>query len=680
MEPGTYLAIVQLSFSVFELGSKIAREFFGKYDKVPDKLRRLNDRLREFHSIVDGIIDGSPGQNALSSLVYPGADAIVETLTECKDFLRQYETALIAERTFGGASQRLALVVGPNNSRIQELDRRILDHYPALQLWKTTGLERAVMQLGESMIANQQTNSQVNRSPNATAELPSQAELSGRSAEEALTGFSTTQVATPTLRAVSRNPSLPSINELPSPQVRDLSFSDAVPYRQRPSGLEIGPVLAHLRGYNRENVMSSSTRTRPTNGAESLSPVLLSTSPTSQFRRQGYPVSIRVGSQSYQLSTNDYKVFDIGGNRVVEWSNTSSRLTIQHFVPDPRSIPYTIPGDLGPYKVRFLPINARHQFKITTADVGTESFYEKPEYRFHRKVDREAFQQAVRNCDHLEIVRALKVHSAKGRDIAMKFHLKVWRHSPQDDRPTFSFAANEVVHMEFHIRWFKKVPELKGETKLVMRLYSKSDDLADEPETTEPRRLSFSFGMKRLSASSTQTSNSDSRSTSRSRSSSIKPPPLLLYEGRGIEPPDDVRSLEYLEIEFLNSEVRKSFIHACLEAHRPALEVSRRNSTPSTSSQHSYSRPPSWNLGPNQGPHELEDSGKFELPGDFRVYEMMGDSGFQMPPPSLTTPYSPEEVRFNTRSLFAPSRATDYEKILETDESYDKDDDAHGPK
>ncbi|KAG4222812.1 hypothetical protein PC116_g28715 [Phytophthora cactorum] len=59
---------------------------------------------------------------------------------------------------------------------------------------------------------------------------------------------------------------------------------------------------------------------------------------------------------------------------------------------------------------------------------------------------------------------------------------------------------------------------------------------------------------------------------------------------------------------------------------------------------------------------------------------MMGDSGFQMPPPSLTTPYSPEEVRFNTRSLFAPSRATDYEKILETDESYEKDDDAHSPK
>lgn len=276
----------------------------------------------------------------------------------------------------------------------------------------------------------------------------------------------------------------------------------------------------------------------------------------------------------------------------------------------------------------------------------------------------------------------------------MKFHLKVWRHSPQDDRPTFSFAANEIAHMEFHIRWFNKNPELRGVSKLILRLYSKGDDLVDEPEPVESRRLSFTFGMKRSSGSSTQTNASDSHSTLRSRSSSTKPPPLILYEGRGIEPPDDVRNLEYLEIEFLNSEgkfllvslpltslsrsstltssplVRKSFVQACLEAHRPALEASRRNSTPSSSSQQSYSRPPSWTLGPNQGPHELEDSGKYELPVDSGVYEMMGDSGFQMPPPSLTTPYSPGEVRFNTLSLFAPSRATDYEKIQEADEYY----------
>lgn len=150
MEPGAILSIVQLSFSVFELGSKIAREFFGKNDRVPDKLRRLNDRLKEFITIVDGIIDSVHEHSASSGLIYPGADAIVETLTECNNFLRQYESALLADRTFGGTSQRLALVVGPDNSKIQDLDRRILDHYPALQLWKTTGLERAVMQLGES--------------------------------------------------------------------------------------------------------------------------------------------------------------------------------------------------------------------------------------------------------------------------------------------------------------------------------------------------------------------------------------------------------------------------------------------------------------------------------------------------------------------------------------------------
>ncbi|KAI1654240.1 hypothetical protein F4813DRAFT_399159 [Daldinia decipiens] len=647
MEPGTILSIVQLSFSAFELGSKIACEFFGKNGRVPDKLRRLNDRLKEFHIIVDGVIDGAQGRSASSDLIYPGASAIVETLTECNDFLRQYELALLSDRTFGRTSQRLALVVGPDNSKIQDLDRRILDHYPALQLWKTTGLERAVMQLGESMIAKHQSSSQLSRAPTTIAESSPQPEPFGRSVEEAPISFPTTQVATPTLRAVSRNPSLPSINELPSPQVGEYSFSDAGSYRQRLSGSEAGPVLAHLRGYGRDNVTNPLTRAGTTNNTGSLSPILLSTSPTSKFRSPGYSVLF------------DCRVLEIAGMRVIEWINTSSRLTIQHFVPDTRVIPYTIPGDSGPYKVRFLPINARHQFKIMTIDNGTENLQEKPEYRFHRKADRENFQQAVRGCDRLEIVRAVKVHSARGKDIAMKFHLKVWRHTPQDDRPTFSFVANEIAHMEFHIRWFKRNPELRGETKLVLRLYSKGDDLVDEPEPVEPRRLSFTFGMKKLSGSSTQTNTSDSHSTSRSRSSSTKPLPLMLYEGQGIEPPDDVRNLEYLEIEFLNSEVRKSFVQACLEAHRPASEASRRNSTSSPSSQQSY-----------QGPHELEDSGKYELPVDCGVYEMMGDSGFQIPPPSLTMPYSPGETRFNTRSLFAPSRATDYEKIQEADEYY----------
>ncbi|KAI8962034.1 hypothetical protein F5Y11DRAFT_324070 [Daldinia sp. FL1419] len=679
MEPGTILSIVQLSFSVLELGSKIAREFFGQNNRVPDKLRRLNDRLKEFHSFVDGIIENGQGSGASWSLIYPGADAIVETLTECRDFLRQYESALSADRTFGGASQRLALVVGPDNSKIQDLDRRILDHYPALQLWKTTGIEKAVKQLGESMIAKQQINNQVNRVPSTTDEPLPQSELSGRSTEESLISSHAAQVATPTLRAVSRNPSLPSINELPSPQVGESPSFNIGPHRPRPSVLEVGPVLTHLRGHVREEIINTSTRIGPSRNAGSLSPVLLSTSPTLQFRRQGYPVTLRIGSQSYQLSTVDYRVLDVGGQRVIEWTSISPRLAIQHFVPDPRSIPYTIPGDSGPHKVRFLPINARHQFKITISENETETFHEKPEYRFQRKVDREEFQQAVRNCDHLEMIRALKIHSAKGRDIAMKFHLKVWRHSPQDDKPTLSFAANEIAHMEFHIRWFKKNPELKGDNKLILRLYSKNDDGADEPEIIEPRRRSFTFGMKRLSGSSTHSGTLDMHSMSRSRSSSAKPLPLILYEGGGIEPPEDVRSLEYLEIEFLTSEVRKSFIQACFEAHRPALEASRRNSSPSPILQQPYSRPPSLTLGPNQGPYELADTGKSELPGEPGAYEMMGDVGFQMPPPSLTTPYSPEEVRFNTRYLFAPSRATDYEKIIEDNEYYDKEDGAHEP-
>lgn len=137
MEPGTILSIVQLSSSVLKLGSKISQEFFGNNDRVPDKLKRLNGRLQRFYDSVEEIIKEVEGRNASSRLIYPGADAIIETLTECKEFLSQYEAALSTNRTFGGASQRLLLVAGPDSSKIEDFNRRIIDHYTELNHWRT---------------------------------------------------------------------------------------------------------------------------------------------------------------------------------------------------------------------------------------------------------------------------------------------------------------------------------------------------------------------------------------------------------------------------------------------------------------------------------------------------------------------------------------------------------------
>lgn len=136
MEPGTILSIVDLSFSVLKLGTKIALEFWpNRSDKVPDKLKRLNDRLQQFYNTVESIVHEPKGQYASSSLVFPGADAILETLTECDSFLHQYESAL-RDRAPGGTGQRLALLIGPDSSRIEDLDKRILSHYPELHSWE----------------------------------------------------------------------------------------------------------------------------------------------------------------------------------------------------------------------------------------------------------------------------------------------------------------------------------------------------------------------------------------------------------------------------------------------------------------------------------------------------------------------------------------------------------------
>ncbi|OTA92594.1 hypothetical protein M434DRAFT_396361 [Hypoxylon sp. CO27-5] len=670
MDPGTILSIVQLSFSVLELGTKVAREFFGRNDRVPDKLKRLNDRLGLFHSIVKDIIQKSKDRNAPpSSLTFPGADAIIDTLTECKEFLRQYESAT--------ASQRLILLVGSESSKIEELDKRIMGHYAELQLLKTVDLENAFERLKESMAAMHVSQ----RAPSIT-ESPPQPESIGRF-EKSLESYSMAEATnqssfprSPILRAISRNTSLPSIIELPSPPVGTNYSLDVGVQRQPHTSLETGPVMAYLN-YTGQNAFSSRPTHIESGSTIGSSQTRLSSSPPSQFSGPEHSVGLRIGSLSYRFNTVSYRVFDRGGNRVIEWTNTTSGITVLHFVPNTCSIPHTVPED-AKFKVLFLPRNVKHQFKIISADNELKNVEERPEYQFARKFDREMFQQHVRACNFLEMIRASRIHSAVERDIAILVHLKVWRRNDQDDKPTFSFAAHEVGqpshHMEFHIRWFKRIPELKGDNKLILRAYSKESDLDDEPETIRPRKLSTTFGATVRRLSGTSSHGSSSRSNSRSRSSSSKAPLSVLYDYLGLEPPSHIRNLGYLEIEFKNPELRKTFIKACYEAHRPATEAWRGNniSSPASSPQRVPSHPPSLTLGPNPTPYELEDTARHELIGDSGARELMEDPGFQIPPPILTTPYYPEEARFNTESLFAPPRTADEGKDPMVFKDYDR--------
>ncbi|KAI1454122.1 hypothetical protein F4805DRAFT_333656 [Annulohypoxylon moriforme] len=669
MDPGTILSIVQLSLSVFELGSKIAREFLSRNDRVPDKLKRLNDRLGRFHNVVKDVIQEPPKQNATSSLAFPGADGIIETLSECKEFLRQYESALASRSTVVGTSQRVALLVGPDSSKVDDLDKRIMYHYTELQYWKTVAVEDAVKRLGESMVAMHVSPrmSSITGSP----QLEPSARFAGGQSSDYYMAQSTNQTGfprSPTLKA-TRNSSLAPINEieLPSPRAGNNYAFDVAAQRQFSRSPGTGPVMAYI-GHNRQDTVSSaSTLIESEYNVGPLSHSPLSTTPP-QFRGQGHSVWLRIGSRRYQFNTNCYRVFDSDGNRVVEWYNTSSVVTIWHFVPNRCSIPHTKPTD-EKFRVFFLPPSNKHHFRITGADNQTEDLEDRAEYQFARKIDRETFQQNLRGYDSLEMIRASKIHSAAEKDIATLEHLKVWRQTDHDDKPTFSFAAHGVGHPlhneEFYIRWFKKTPELKGDTRLILRVYSKESDQEEGLEIEGARRRSSTFGDKVRKLSGSSSHGSSSRPNSRSRSSSSKAPAPVLYEYcQGIDPPSDVRNLGYLEIEFKDSELRKNFIKACYEAHRPAMEAAR-NSTPSPAlSQQAYAMPPSLILGPQQNPYELEDSARYELMGDSGGYEMMGNTGvyelgspaLQVLSPSLTTPYSPEEVRFNTETLFAPSR------------------------
>ncbi|KAI0900636.1 hypothetical protein F4806DRAFT_163557 [Annulohypoxylon nitens] len=685
MDPGTILSIVQLSLSAFELGSKIAREFLSKNDKIPDKLKRLNERLGRFHNVVKDIVQEPPKHNASSNLAFPGADGIIETLSECKEFLRQYESALSSRSTVVGASQRVALLVGPDNSKVDELDRRIMYHYTELQYWKTVAVEDAVKKLGESMVAMHVSP----RIPGMTGspQPESSARFAGGQSTEYYMAQSANQPGfprSPTLKANPRNPALPPINELelPSPRAGNNYAFDVAAQRQFSRSPGSAPVMAYISHNRQDTVGSASTLCESEYNIGPLSHSPLSTTPP-QFRAQGHAVWLRIGSRRYQFNTNCYRVFDSDNNRVVEWYNTGSGVTIWHYVPNRCSIPHTKPTD-EKFRVFFLPPSTKHHFKITGADNQTEDVDDRAEYQFARKIDRETFQQNLRGYDSLEMIRASKIHSAGEKDIATLEHLKVWRQTDHDDKPTFSFAAHGAGHPlhneEFYIRWFKKTPELKGDTRLILKLYSKGNDQEDGIEIEGARRRSSTFGdkVRKLSGSS---SHGGSRPSSRSRSSSSKSPAPVLYECcQGIEPPSDVRNLGHLEIEFKDSELRKNFIKACYEAHRPAMDAVR-NTTPSPAlSQHTFTMPPSLTLGPQQNPYELEDSSRHELMGDPGGYEMMGNPGvyemgspgFQIPSPSITTPYSPEEVRFNTETLFAPSIKSPSDQETSSYRSYDR--------
>lgn len=122
MDPGTALGVVQLSASVLKLVAGICSEFTGRGDNISQKLRDLNQRLQTFNLLLNQTVHTSKAQE------FPGLDAIRQTLQDCKDFLKQHETALSARGRFEAAPQRLWLSMGPDSTRIDEFCTKFILH------------------------------------------------------------------------------------------------------------------------------------------------------------------------------------------------------------------------------------------------------------------------------------------------------------------------------------------------------------------------------------------------------------------------------------------------------------------------------------------------------------------------------------------------------------------------
>ncbi|KAI1136636.1 hypothetical protein F5Y05DRAFT_420034 [Hypoxylon sp. FL0543] len=322
MDPVSILPIVQLSFSVVELGSKVVREFSRRNDRVPDKLKSLNDLLGQFHSDLEDIIQKHREHNAASSsLTIREADAIIETLTECKDFLRQYESTT--------TNQGLVLLLSSNSTKIEELDRRIRGHYLQLRLIKAVDVQDAAERFTELIVAMhmpQQTNNQT--------ETPPQSESTGKF-KASPENYSVIEVAnqpsfpsfprSPIIPANSRNLSPLSTPQLPSPLMESNHPSGDDTRRQLPTSPESGPVMAYLSRTSYNTARSGLTRIeRETDIGPSIQ-VRLATSPASQHAGPeesqhipSQPPSVTLGPNSATYELEDSGPHELNGDAVFQ--------------------------------------------------------------------------------------------------------------------------------------------------------------------------------------------------------------------------------------------------------------------------------------------------------------------------------------------------------------------------
>ncbi|KAI1328128.1 hypothetical protein F5Y16DRAFT_166254 [Xylariaceae sp. FL0255] len=125
-------------------------------------------------------------------------------------------------------------------------------------------------------------------------------------------------------------------------------------------------------------------------------------------------------------------------------------------------------------------------------------------------------------------------------------------------------------------------------------------------------------------------------------SSGSKSPPLgsvpaVLYESKGLTPPESVQKLKYLEIEFQSPKLRQNFVNLCHDAHHPGLRQHRRGTLGSEadsifrSYQTSVFLPGASTISQATTPQ----IGTAELDGAGLGLGMTGPANYQLPSPAL---------------------------------------------
>ncbi|KAJ8119248.1 hypothetical protein ONZ43_g3762 [Nemania bipapillata] len=358
-------------------------------------------------------------------------------------------------------------------------------------------------------------------------------------------------------------------------------------------------------------------------------------------------MAILLGTKAgLQFSPEVYKVYTDEKGRVIDW--LSPQLRVRHFIPPgPKGIPYTKPNNLK-IEVTFLPHNSEHWFEITKSTDETKRSSEKFRYQFTHKEDCDIFQRQVR----------------------------VWARDNHDIDPTFSFAYlgedEPNHHVEYKIRWFKKEPERKGDTRLILRPYSEDTDLSYGPAADDPAKKGGHIKglIRRMSGSPSVSSSSHSPSIGQSLA--------VLYGGKGKAAPEDEK-LGYLDIEFQSFGLREKFVNACFDAshpnsHRTTLGSDSETLSPYPSSMFSLGSSSTSQATTPQ--HSISEMDSMRPAAEMGTYEN-SPSSLRLPSPASSHMVA---VQFNNLNPFAlPDPAVPTTCELEASERSPMDPSGKGP-